>query len=763
MIGAPVPRLEDGRFLTGRGRYVDDLAPAGTTSAYMLRSPHAHARILSIDTRSALASPGVLGVFTGEDLQRDDVGGLPCLAFPQGPFKRPLHPVLVRDTVRHVGDRVALIVAETLAQAKDAADLVEVSYEPLPAVTRPEAGEVAFELEHGDGREVAQAFARAAHVATLELRYPRAISNAMEPRAALAYREALDGRYTLCSSSQCPWQVRDVVAQVLGIAPLRLRVLAPDVGGGFGTKAMVYPEEVLVLWAARRLERPVKWTAERSESFLSDTHGRDQLTRAELALAADGRILALRVAVAINVGAYLSTSAGVPPHNATISYSGMYDIPLIYAVARAAFTHTSPLGPYRGSAKPEASYVTERLMDCAAREMGVDAVELRRRNLVRAFPHRTAGGYVYDCGEFDQVLKEALQLADWNGFEERRRETERRGLRRGIGIALHCQRAGNQSERMELRVLPGGSVAVHVGTLSHGQGHETVFAQMVAQWLCLEIGEVQVFQGDTDRLLHGRGTFAQRSMIAGGSALKLAADEILRKGKRFAAWLLEAAESDIHFQAGAFRVKGTDRLVSWSDVARRAYQGTGVPADLGMGWDAVGSHPGPNTFPNGCMICEVEVDPETGLVQLASLCAVDDTGTVINPLVLDGQLHGSIAQGLGEALMEDLVYDPSTGQLVSGSLMDYALPRASDVPPIHSEVHPVPTSTNPLGVKGGAEAGNAGAPAAIVNAILDALSPWNVPELALPVTSERVWAAITGAGPAASPQSRAPRLPPSAV
>ena len=742
MIGAPITRVEDARFLTGRGRYVDDMAPAATASAYVLRSPHAHARILSLDTRAALASPGVLAVLTGEGAQHDGIGALPCLAFPKGPFKRPLHPVLVRDTVRHVGDRVALVIADTLAQAKDAAERIEVAYEPLPAVTRPEAGELAFELEQGDAREVAQAFARAAHVTTLELRYPRAASNAMEPRSALAYRDPLDGRATLCSSTQCPWQVRDIVAQVLGMVPLALRVVSPDVGGGFGTKAMVYPEEVLVLWAARRLERPVKWTAERNESFASDTHGRDQFTRAELALAADGRILALRVAVAINLGAYLSTSAGVPPHNATISYSGPYDIPLIHALARAAFTHTAPIGPYRGSAKPEASYVMERLIDRAAREMRIDPVELRRKNLIRAFPYKTPSGYVYDCGEFEQVLDNTLRLADWSGFARRRAESDKRGLRRGIGLAMHCQRAGNQSERMELRVLPGGSVAVHVGTLSHGQGHETAFAQMVSQWLGLALDEVRMFQGDTDRLLHGRGTFAQRSMIAGGSALKLAADEVILKGKRFAAWILEAAESDIQFRNGIFRVEGTDRQVSWKQIAARAYQGTGVPAELGVGLDGTGSHPGPNTFPNGCMICEVEVDAETGTVQLASLCAVDDAGTVINPLVLDGQLHGSIAQGLGEALMEEMAYDAETGQLLSGSFMDYAMPRATDLPPIRSGVHPVPTSTNPLGVKGGAEAGNAGAPPAIVHAILDALSPWDVSDLALPVTAERVWSAI---------------------
>jgi carbon-monoxide dehydrogenase large subunit len=540
--------------------------------------------------------------------------------------------------------------------------------------------------------------------------------------------------------------VRDIVAEVLGMAPLGLRVIAPDVGGGFGTKAMIYPEEVMVLWAASKLHRPVKWTAERSESIASDTHGRDQITEAELALAADGRILALRVAVAINVGAYLSTSAGVPAHNATISYSSTYDVPLIHAVARAAFTNTAPLGPYRGSGKPEASFVIERLIDKTAREMRMDPVHLRRKNFIRAFPYTAASGYVYDCGEFEQVLDKTLRLADWSGFAARRAESERCGLRRGIGLAMHCQRAGNQSERMEIRVAPAGTVALHVGTHSHGQGHETVFAQMVSQWLGLRLDQVRVFQGDTDKLLYGRGTFAQRSMIAGGSALNVAADEVVRKGKRFAAWMLEAAEVDLEFVDGVFRVEGTDRQVSFSEIAKKSYQGVGVPPELGVGLDGVGSHPGPNTFPNGCMICEVELEPDTGKVQVVRLCAVDDAGTVMNPLTLDGQLHGSIAQGLGEALMEEMVYEPEAGQLLTGSFMDYAMPRAADMPAIVSEVHPVPTKTNPLGVKGGAEAGNAGAPPAIVHAILNALEPWAVTDLPLPATPERIWRAMQNSG-----------------
>src|SRR5262249_47227120 len=420
----------------------------------------------------------------------------------------------------------------------------------------------------------------------------------------------------------------------------------------------------------------------------------------------------------------------------------------IHAVSRAIFTNTCALGPYRGSGKPEASFVIERLIDKAARELGIDVIEMRRRNFIpaSAMPYQAPSGYVYDSGEFERVLDKALALADWNGFGARRAKGEQRGARRGIGLAMHCQRAGSQSERMEIRVAPNGSVALHVGTVSTGQGHETVFAQMVAEWLGVPVEQVIIFQGDTDRILFGRGTFAQRSMIAGGSALKLAAQEVITKGKRLAAWMLEAAETDLELEHGVFRIKGTDRQLSFSEVARKSYQGTGLPAEFGIGLDGTGSHPGPDTFPNGCMICEVEVDPETGNVAVASLCAVDDTGTAVNPLLLEGQLHGSIAQGLGEALTEEMIYEPDTAQLLTGSFLDYAMPRAGDLPAITSALHPVPTATNLIGVKGGAEAGNAGAPVAIIHAIIDALSPWGITDLPLPATPGRIWRAISNAG-----------------
>ena len=760
-IGAPVRRIEDGRFLTGRGRYTDDLDAPQAARAVFVRSPQAHARILRIDRGAAQTAPGVLAVLIAEDLAQDGVGNLGCFAFPALPagsaFHRPEQPLLAARKVRHVGEPVAIVVAETLAQAKDAAELLVVDYEPLPAVTLIDAlaagapkvwddapDNVSFVLERGERRAVDAAFAAAAHITRIALHYPRASANSLEPRTVSAYQDPQEGRYTLRSSAQSPHHVKEVVSALLGIAASDLRVVATDVGGGFGMKANIYPEEALVLWAAMRTSRAVKWTGERGESLASDQHGRHQITEAALALDAQGRALALRVSVAIDLGAYLSYSAGVPPNNAAVSYAGTYHVPLVHSMVRATFTNTGATGPYRGSGKPEASYVVERLIDKAARELRIDAAEMRRRNLIplSAIPYKTPGGHVYDCGDFPMVFEKALLLADCAGFEARRADSERRGLRRGIGLSMHCQRAGNQSERMEIRVEPSGLLSLHVGTLSTGQGHETMFAQMVSEWLGVPLEKVRVFQGDTDKSLFGRGTFAQRSMNAGGSALKRAADEVIRKGARIAAWMLETAETDIEFTRGAFRVKGTDRKVDFAAVAAKSYQGMGLPEEFGVGLDGIGSHPGPNTYPNGCMVCEVEVDVDTGGVSVVSLAAVDDAGTIVNPLTLEGQLHGSVAQGLGEALLEAVVYDRDTGQLVTGSFLDYAMPRADDMPPIAAANAPVPTRTNLLGVKGGSEAGNVAAPAAIINAIIDALAPLGVTDMPLPATPETVWRAI---------------------
>jgi carbon-monoxide dehydrogenase large subunit len=763
-LGAPVRRLEDRRLLTGRGDYADDLAMKGGAFAYVLRSHYAHARLLGIDKTAALAAPGVLAVLTGDDIAKEKLGGIPCLSFPRLPPGTasycPIQPLLAIEKVRHVGDRVALVVAETLAQAKDAAELLAIRYEELRAVTLPDAHEadapkvwdearsnLSFRLEIGDRRAVEEQFAAAAHITTLSLHYPRISANSMEPRTAMAYRDPMDGRFTLHTSTQGPFRVREVVCQALGMSQFALRVRAGDVGGAFGMKNHVYPEEALVVWAAGKLDRAVKWTADRSEALMSDMHARHQIARASMALDRDGRILAFRTEIDIDVGAYLGVTSGVPPNNAAISYPSTYHIPLIHTAVRATFTNTLPLGPYRGSGKPEATYTLERLVDKAAREMGIDPIALRRRNLIRPsdMPYHTLGGNVYDCGHFEAVLDKAVALADWPSFAERRAASERSGLRRGIGLAMYCQRSGSFSERMEIRVSDTGSVALFLGTLSTGQGHETMFAQMVADWLGVPLVEVRVFQGDTDKVLFGRGSFAQRSMGTGGSALKLAAEEVVKKARRLAAWMLEADEADVVFEGGILRVAGTDRQISFREVAQKSYIVSGLPPEFGVGLDGVGSHPGPYTFPNGCMIAEVEVDPDTGIVKVDRLCAVDDPGTIVNPLTLEGQLHGSVAQGIGETLVEEVVYDDTSGQLVSGSFMDYAMPRADIMPTIESDFACLPTKNNLLGTKGGSEAGNVGAPAAVINAVLDALTPWGIVDLPLPAKPERVWRALQNA------------------
>ena len=762
-IGAPMRRVEDRRFVTGKGDFVDDLALPNMAFAYVVRSPHAHAKIVGIDKGPACAAPGVLGVFTGRDVIAENIKGLPCPGFPVPPegarYYRPLRPVLTEDFVRHVGDCVALIIAQTLHQAKDAAELLAVDYEVLPAVTLEDAlvegapkvwqdaaSNVSFQLERGERRTVDQAFAQASHVTKLSLHYPRVTANTIEPRSVIAYRE-VGQRFTLRSTTQTPYRLREIASDVLGMPELDLRVVSPDVGGGFGMKSQVYPEEILVLWAARKLDRPVKLVMERSDSISSDAHGRHQIVEAELALDANARILAVRSSIAIDLGAYLSATAASAPNNATNSLSSTYVVPLMHVVVKAVFTNTTMMASYRGTAKPEASFVMERLVDKASRELGIDPVEMRRRNLIPpvAMPHKTAGGLVYDCGEFEKVLDQGLALADWSGFPKRRLESEHHGLRRGIGLALHCQRAGNQSERMEIRVAPNGSVALHVGTHSHGQSHETAFAQMINEWLGVEPDMVTLFQGDTDKVLFGRGTFSQRSMSTGGSALQMAANVVIAKGKRLAGLILEASEEDIEFNSGRFCVKGTDRAVAFKDVAKKSYQGMGLPAEFGIGLDGTGTHPGPFTFPNGCMICEVEVDTDTGKVAVVRLFAVDDVGTVVNPLTLEGQLHGSTAQGLGETLLEQVVYERGSGQLMTGSFQDYAMPRADNMPPIVSAVRPVPTKLNPLGVKGGSEPGNVGAPAAIINAIVDALSSYKVTDVPMPATPERIWHLIHAA------------------
>ncbi|MCY4548286.1 MAG: xanthine dehydrogenase family protein molybdopterin-binding subunit [Defluviicoccus sp.] len=766
-IGEPVPRSEDRRFLTGRGRYVDDLAQGRMAHGAVVRSPHAHARIAGIDASAALAAPGVLAVLTGADYRADGLGAMPCLSIDDAivtePARRAATPALAPDAARHVGAPVAFVVAETRERALDAAELVSVAYEALPAVAdsrdaargaamRPEApANFCFAVEMGNRAATEAAFAAAHLVVALDLYNNRIAAVPMEPRGAIGEYDAADGRYRLHLSCQNPHRVRQVLAQsVFRIPESRLSVVARDVGGGFGMKGGVFPEDALVLWAAHRLDRPVKWIAERGESMVSDAHARDQRATAEMALDGHGRILGLRVEADYNLGAHLAAGAGVSPVHSTTLYSGVYAIPAIWARTRAVYTNTAWTAPYRGAGRPEASYLLERLVERAARETGIDGVALRRRNFIapEAMPYRTALALEYDSGAFEAVMDAALPLADWDGFAARRAGSGKRGLLRGRGVACYLESAALSNERMEIRFDASGSVTVVAGTFSHGQGHETVYAQMVADWLGVDFDAIRLVQGDTDAVSIGRGTFGSRSMTVGGSALRIAADRVIDRGKRIAAHLLEAPPEDIAFAKGRFSVAGTDRSVSIVEAAKASYAAYGFPAELGLGLDGIADYAaGPGNFPNGCQIAEVEVDPETGAVALARLSVVDDVGRVINPLLLAGQIHGGVAQGVGQALMEDIVYHRETGQLLTGSLMDYALPRADDLPCFALDTRAAPTSANPLGVKGAGESGTIGATPAVVHAVLDALAPLGIADIAIPATPERVWRAIRDAGP----------------
>ena len=764
-IGQPVSRKEDPRFLMGRGRFVDDISLPGQTYAVVLRSPHAHARIVSIRTDAAKSAPGVLLVLTGADADADQMGGLPPMVMPEdmgGPKGgyRTVQPILVRDRVRHVGDRVALVVAETLAQAKDAAELIEVEYDALPSVTALDEatrdgapliwddapGNVCFTMEIGDKAKADAAVARAHHVERIAVVNNRIASNPLEARAVLATHDKVTRRTSVWATSQAPHRLKQFVAsEVLKIPINDLAVVAPDVGGGFGTKGQLYPEDSLVCWAARRLARPVKWTGERSECIATDAAGRDQIDEAEMAFDEDGRILAFRVRVDANMGAYISTAGSASPVSTLRMLSSVYRIPAIYGALRGVFTNTGPVGNYRGAGRPEATYMVERLLDGAAKKLGIDRVEIRRRNMIAAsaMPYQTHVDLIYDVGEFETVMDKTLALFDRNGFAARRAASERRGRLRGWGASPFLEFAAQFNERMGLRIEPDGSAVVLAGTHSHGQGHETVYAQLVTDWLGVPFEQIRLIQGDTERITYGRGTFASRSMTVGGTALREAADQIVAKGRKVAAHMLEAAEADVEFADGAFRIAGTDRRVLLAAVARASQAPVGPLAKLGfIGLQGEAAYFPAFNFPNGCHICEVEVDPETGAVTVERFIAVDDVGVALNPLLVDGQIHGGIAQGVGQALWEGVTFDRESGQLLSGSFMDYCMPRADDLPSFEVELHEVPTKTNPLGVKGAGEAGCVGAPAAAINAILDALTPLGVTDIAMPATAERVWRAI---------------------
>ncbi len=778
LIGAPVKRKEDYRFLTGNGQYTDDIVLPQQSYGYFLRSPHAHARIASIDKTEALTSPGVIAIFTGDDVAADKVGGLPCgwliHSIDGSPMKEPPHPVLAQGKARHVGDQVALVVAETLQQAKDAAEKIDVEYEELPAVVNTAQAASASTLVHddvpentsyvwghGDRAATDAAFARAAHVTTLEIVNNRLIPNAIEPRAVNASYTRQDDSYTVYVANQNPHVERLLMgAFVLGLPESRLRIIAPDVGGGFGSKIFLYAEDVALTWASKKIKRPIKWTAERSESFLTDAHGRDHVTKAELALDADGKFLAMRVHTTANMGAYLSTFASSVP---TILYAtllaGQYTTPSIYAEVRAVFTNTAPVDAYRGAGRPEATYVVERLVEAAAHELKMDPAELRRKNFIRTFPYATPVGLTYDTGDYEPCLARAQELADVKGFPARRDEAKQRGKLRGLGYSCYIEACGLAPSNIagalgaraglfevgEIRVHPTGTVTVFTGSHSHGQGHETTFAQIVADRLGIALDAVEIVHGDTGRVPFGMGTYGSRSLSVGGSAIMKALDKIEAKAKKIAAHLLEASDADIEFKNGVFSVAGTDRSKTFGEVALTAYVPHNYPLDkLEPGLNENAFYDPTNfTYPSGAYVCEVEVDPDTGESHVVKFTAVDDFGNIINPMIVEGQVHGGIGQGLGQAMLEQCIYDDESGQLLTGSYMDYAMPRAADLPDFTVETAKgTPCTHNPLGVKGCGEAGAIGSPPAFINALVDALSPLGVHDIQMPATPHRVWQAI---------------------
>jgi carbon-monoxide dehydrogenase large subunit len=778
-IGAAVKRREDSRFLKGVGKYTDDINLPGQTYCYILRSTLAHAKINTIDVAKAKAAPGVVAVYTQADIDASGpVGGLPCgwlvTSRDNTPMKEPKHPILASGKVRHVGDPIVAIIADTLQQAKDAAELVELDMTELPAVVDMKkalaggahvhddiATNLCFDWELGDKAAVDAAFAKAHHITKLDLVNQRLVPNAMEPRAAIGVFDQGSEDYTLYTTSQNPHVIRLLMgAFVLGLPEHKLRVYAPDVGGGFGSKIYHYAEEALVTWASKRVGRPIKWVAERSESFLSDAHGRDHVSHVQLAMDKDGKFLALRSDTIANMGAYLSTFAPCIPtwlHGTLLA--GQYTTPAIYTNVRAVFTNTVPVDAYRGAGRPEATYLLERIVSKAAAEIGIDQAELRRRNFIqpKQFPYQTPVAVVYDTGDYEASLNKALEMADYKGFAARRAAAKAKGRLRGIGVASYIEACGiapsslvgalgaraGLYEAATVRVNPTGSVSVLTGSHSHGQGHETTFAQVVAEKLGIDINAVDIVHGDTQRVPFGMGTYGSRSIAVGGTAIVNALDKVIAKGKKIAAHLLEASESDVVFENGAYQVKGTDKKKTFGEVALTAYVPHKYPLDtVEPGLEETAFYDPKNfTFPAGTYICEVEIDPQTGHTDIASFVAADDFGNIINPMIVEGQVHGGLAQGIGQALLEHAVYDDN-GQLKTGSYMDYTMPRADDVPMFKVANTVTACTHNPLGVKGCGEAGAIGAPPAVINAIVDALAEYGVTHIDMPASPEKVWRAI---------------------
>ncbi len=768
-VGNAVARTEDRRLLSGGGRYVDDIAPPRAVRAHFLRSPHAHADIRAIDTAAAAAMPGVLAVLTGADYAASGNGAIPTQIVlgrrDGGTMARPPFLPLAHGRVRHVGEAVAMVVAQTLDQAKDAAEAIAVDYAPLlantdtatadapdtPALWDEAPDNECFVHRLGDREAVEAAFAAAAHVVEQRLVITRVTSNTMEPRAFIGDYDPGEGRYTLHAGVHYPHQLRRTMAEaIFGVPENRVRVRARDVGGSFGLRGGMYPEQILVLWASQIVGRPVKWTCERSEGLISDHQGRDNVTDAALALDEDGNFLAMRVRTRVNIGAHVATSAGGPATANLGTLAGTYVTPAISVETAGVFTNTNPTCPYRGAGRPEAAFVMETLIDAAARRLGLDPVALRRRNTIpeSAMPFQTGLVFKYDCGRFEENLDSALALAGRAGFESRRAAARALGRLRGLGVSNTIERAGAPSqERAVFRLDPTGSATVKVGTISQGQGHETIYKQIACQTLGLSPGDIRIEEGDSDALAIGGGTGGSRSATMGGSAVLAVARRAHARARTIAAHLLEAPEADLEVVDGVFRIAGTDRAATFKDIAEAAYQPQRLPPGFEPGFEiGAGYVSTVENFPNGCHVCEVEIDPETGTVEVVDYSVVDDVGTVLNPLLLKGQIHGGVAQGLGQAVMERVVFDPGSGQSLSGSFMDYAMPRAADICAIRVAANPVPTATNPLGVKGAGEAGTVGALPAVTGAILDALAPLGVDALPMPAAPETVWRAIAAAG-----------------
>jgi carbon-monoxide dehydrogenase large subunit len=776
-IGARVARKEDRRFITGAGRYVDDMVVPGMKHAAFVRSPYAHADLRKIDTRKAEAMPGVIAVLTGRQLKDDGIGNLICgwmiHSRDGSPMKMGAWSPLAIDRVRYVGDAVAIVVAETKGQARDAAEAVEVSYREKKAVAdavqalkkgapqiHPEAeGNLIYDWELGDSKATDEALAKAAHVTKIRLVNNRLVPNAMEPRAALGHYDKAEDHFTCWTTSQNPHVARLVLSAFYNVAPEnKLRVIAPDVGGGFGSKIFIYPEEIVCLWASKKTGVPVKWVADRTESFMCDAHGRDHVSEVQMAFDKDNRITGLKVDTIANFGAYMSLfSSSVPTYLYATLLSGQYDIPAIHANVRAVYTNSAPVDAYRGAGRPEACYLLERTVETAARELGVSPAELRRKNFITTFPHQTPVIMNYDAGDFGASLDAAMKAADYAGFPARKKAAAQKGKLRGIGISCYIEACGIAPsaavgslgagvglwESAEVRVNAVGTIEVLTGSHSHGQGHETTFAQLVAQRLGVPLDTVSILHGDTDKVQMGMGTYGSRSGAVGMSAIFKALDKVEAKARKIAAHLMEADEGDIVIENGELKVAGTDKKLPWFQVALASYTAHNLPAGMEPGLKETAFYDPSNfTFPAGCYICEVEVDPETGVTEIVQFAAADDFGNIINPMIVEGQVHGGIAQGIGQAMLEGCHYDPASGQLVTASYMDYTMPRADDLPSFKVSTSNTPCPSNPLGIKGCGEAGAIGSPPAVINAITDAIGN---NDLAMPATPQTVWKALKAA------------------